>query len=127
MRRAGWLTLDAARHLRPESPVLRRILLHPQADRIPHLSIVAGADSLVESLEAAGIDVLLDDRGERPGVQFTDSELIGCPVRLTISKRSLAAGGVEANLRSELDGGREIVPMADVVTWVNSRVEVGAL
>jgi prolyl-tRNA synthetase len=88
---------------------------------------LAGADALVESLEAAGIDVLLDDRGERPGVQFTDSELIGCPVRLTISKRSLAAGGVEANLRSELDGGREIVPMADVVTWVKSRVEVAAL
>jgi triacylglycerol lipase len=67
VRRAGWLTLDAARHLRPESPVLRRILLHPGADRIPHLSIVAGADSLVKVPVAhalPGGDVLvLEGRG----------------------------------------------------------------
>jgi len=47
--RAAWVALDPIRDLRPESPVLRRILLHPNATRIPHLSIVAGADTLVAS------------------------------------------------------------------------------
>jgi prolyl-tRNA synthetase len=84
---------------------------------------LAEADSIVRLLEAAGLDVLLDDRGERAGVQFTDAELIGCPVRLTVSKRSLAAGGVEANLRADLDGAREIVPSAHLVAWVRSRLD----
>ena len=47
--RAAWVAFDPVRDLRPESPVLRRILLHPHAARIPHLSIVAGADTLVAS------------------------------------------------------------------------------
>jgi prolyl-tRNA synthetase len=51
--------------------------------------------ALYESLREAGIDVLLDDRDERPGVKFTDAELIGIPFRVTIGPRGLAAGIVE--------------------------------
>jgi len=84
--------------------------------------VLAAAESVAQQLEDAGLDVLLDDRGERPGVQFTDAELIGCPVRLTVSKRSLAAGGVEATLRADGEGGREIVPPDELVEWVRGRL-----
>ena len=59
------------------------------------------ADSLHDSLEAAGIDVLLDDRGERPGVMFADLELIGLPHRITIGERGLKEGKVEYQARRD--------------------------
>lgn len=83
------------------------------------------AGRIEQLLEAAGLDVLVDDRGERPGVQFTDAELIGCPVLLTVSKRSLAAGGVEAKLRGG-ESGPEIVAEESLVAWVRSHVSEGA-
>jgi prolyl-tRNA synthetase len=72
-----------------------------------HLTVLRGADSpagevaerVYSSLEAAGIGVLYDDRGERPGVQFADADLIGLPVRLTVSERSLNSGGIELKRR----------------------------
>ncbi len=72
-----------------------------------HLTVLRGADSpagevaerVYETLEAAGVGVLFDDRGERPGVQFADADLIGLPLRLTVSERSLTAGGVELKRR----------------------------
>lgn len=57
------------------------------------------ADEVYDALEGRGVDVLYDDRGERPGVQFADADLIGLPVRLTVSERSLKAGGVELKRR----------------------------
>ncbi|MFW6247625.1 MAG: proline--tRNA ligase [bacterium] len=74
------------------------------------------ADALYAELESAGIDVLYDDRGERPGVMFNDADLLGFPIRLTVSKRSLAEGGVETKLRTEAD--RSAVPRGEVVRWV---------
>ncbi len=53
------------------------------------------AEKLVAELEAAGIDVLFDDRNERPGVMFADAELIGIPHRLVIGERGLDAGTIE--------------------------------
>ena len=72
-----------------------------------HLTVLRGSDSaagevaerVYGSLEASGIGVLFDDRGERPGVQFADADLIGLPVRLTVSERSLKAGGIELKRR----------------------------
>jgi len=62
---------------------------------------VAGVDEDVyAALRAGGIEVLFDDRGERAGVQFADADLLGMPIRLTVSPRSLEAGGVEAKLRT---------------------------
>jgi prolyl-tRNA synthetase len=81
---------------------------------------VSAADKLSASLGAAGVEVLVDDRGERAGVQFADAELIGCPVQLTVSKRSLAAGGVEAKLRRAESGAGETVARADIVDWVRA-------
>jgi len=59
------------------------------------------ADDLHDALEAAGIDVLLDDRDERPGVMFADLELLGIPFRVTIGDRGLKEGKVEIQARTE--------------------------
>ena len=59
------------------------------------------ADQLYASLQESGIEVLYDDREESPGVKFNDADLIGCPLRVTVSERGLAQGGVEVKLRRE--------------------------
>jgi prolyl-tRNA synthetase len=81
----------------------------------------AAAEKLYADLRAAGVTVLFDDRDERPGVKFNDADLIGCPLRLTISKKSLERGGVELKRRS---GDREVVmlPPDDVVSRVQAEV-----
>jgi len=63
--------------------------------------VKAAADALHDELAAAGIDVVLDDRGERPGAMFADWELIGVPLRVVISDRGLKAGTVEIQGRRE--------------------------
>jgi prolyl-tRNA synthetase len=60
----------------------------------------ATAERLYEQLLAQGIDVLFDDRHERPGVKFKDADLIGVPLRITVGKRKLAEGAVEILERS---------------------------
>jgi prolyl-tRNA synthetase len=64
------------------------------------------ADALYETLLAGGVDVLYDDREAGPGEKFADAELLGCPVRLTVGRRSLESGEVEVQLRR----GRESAP-----------------
>ena len=81
------------------------------------------AGAIAENLEGEGLDVLVDDRGERAGVQFADAELIGCPVQVTVSKRSLAAGGVEVKLRSEPERPPEVVPPDELASWVRGHLE----
>jgi prolyl-tRNA synthetase len=60
------------------------------------------ADALHAQLQTAGIDVVLDDRGERPGAMFADWELIGVPLRVVISERGLKAGTVEVQGRRDV-------------------------
>ena len=62
---------------------------------------VAVSDALESELEAKGIDVIVDDRAERPGVKFKDADLIGFTVRVVVGAKGLANGGVEIKLRSE--------------------------
>jgi prolyl-tRNA synthetase len=62
-------------------------------------SIPAQAEALYQQLVEAGLEPLFDDRPESPGVKFNDADLIGCPLRLTLSERSLKAGGVELKVR----------------------------
>ncbi|MHC4414386.1 MAG: proline--tRNA ligase [Planctomycetota bacterium] len=73
-------------------------------------------DDLAKRLEAAGLDVLLDDRSERPGVKFKDADLVGCPVRLTVSDKTLATDSVELKLRAAGRSKAELVRLADAVT-----------
>jgi len=70
------------------------------------------AEGFCARLAEAGVEILYDDRDESPGVKFTDAELMGMPRILTISPRSLAAGGVEVTIRAT--GERAVRPMADV-------------
>jgi prolyl-tRNA synthetase len=70
------------------------------------------ADELHHQLENAGIDVVLDDRGERPGAMFADWELIGVPYRLVIGERSLKEGSVEFQGRGESTA--QLVPVNEI-------------
>jgi prolyl-tRNA synthetase len=80
----------------------------------------AAADDLHEALQAAGIDVLLDDRGERPGAMFADWELIGVPQRIVISDRGLKAGTVELQGRREAQATP--APLAEAAALVKERL-----
>jgi prolyl-tRNA synthetase len=70
------------------------------------------AEGLCARLAEAGVEILYDDRDESPGVKFTDAELMGMPRILTISPRSLAAGGVEVTIRAS--GERSVRPIAEI-------------
>ena len=72
--------------------------------------VVAVADALEAALEAQGIDVIVDDRAERPGVKFKDADLIGFPVRAVVGAKGLANGGVEIKRRDQDKSKMKIVP-----------------
>jgi prolyl-tRNA synthetase len=74
--------------------------------------VVEEADGLYRRLTDAGVELLYDDRDESPGVKLTDAELLGMPTILTVSPRSLQAGGVEVTRRAT--GDRQIRPLAEV-------------
>ncbi len=83
-------------------------------------TVKAAADHLHAELVAAGIDVVLDDRGERPGVMFADWELIGVPHRITVGDRSLKENNVEYQHRR--DEKATVVPMAVIAHLVKSKI-----
>ena len=64
-------------------------------------------------LTAQGLDVLVDDRDQRPGVKFKDADLIGIPLRLVLGEKGLAQGQVE--LKQRTSAKPELVPLAEVV------------
>jgi prolyl-tRNA synthetase len=66
-------------------------------------ALVTATAHLEAELLRLGVEVLVDDRDERPGVKFKDADLLGIPLRLTLGKKSLESGGVELKLRSEPD------------------------
>jgi prolyl-tRNA synthetase len=79
------------------------------------------ADFLYGQFNAAGIDVLLDDRDARPGVKFADSELIGIPHRIVIGDRGLASGTLEYRHRSENESTD--IPAADPVGYIRRKLK----
>lgn len=83
--------------LAPFDVVLVPINMHRSDD------VKAAAEALYDELCEKGLEVLLDDRGARPGVMFADAELIGIPHRLVISDRGLAAGELEYRHRSDTE------------------------
>ena len=74
--------------------------------------------ALERAASAAGIELLVDDRTESPGVKFADAELLGAPWTITISPRSLDAGGAELTRRA--DGERSVVPLAEVLERITA-------
>jgi prolyl-tRNA synthetase len=72
------------------------------------------ADQVYQQLESAGVDVLIDDRDESPGIKFNDADLIGNPMRVTVSDRALALGGVEYKRRDQPE--KTIVPLERITS-----------
>ena len=83
-------------------------------------AVRAKADELYAALSAAGIEVLLDDRKERPGVKFADIELIGIPHRLVISDRGLGQNTLEYKARTDSDS-RDIA-VDDALAFIQSQL-----
>lgn len=80
----------------------------------------AAAVKLYEELTAMGIEVLLDDRDERPGSKFKDADLIGIPLRVTVGARGLKEGSVE--LQERRSGQRSMLPLGEAATLLAERV-----
>ena len=78
------------------------------------------ADRLHQQLADAGVEVLLDDRAERPGVMFADLELIGIPHRVTIGERGLKEGIVEYQARRATASTK--VAVADLLSFIQQRI-----
>ena len=77
---------------------------------------IAGlASGLAEELSAAGRSVLLDDRDARPGEKFADADLLGCPLRVTVGRKSLEDESVD--VRRRVDNTDSRVPRASVIDW----------
>lgn len=74
------------------------------------------AETLYKQLAKAGTEVLFDDRQESPGVKFADADLIGLPIRIVVSERSIKAGGIEFKKRSETES--RIVPLDQVISFL---------
>jgi prolyl-tRNA synthetase len=95
------------------------VLCPINAERSPEVKVTS--ESLYAELLAAGIDVLLDDRGERPGAMFADWELIGVPHRVNIGDRALKEGNVEYQHRR--DAAASAVPISDIVGQLLARLK----
>jgi prolyl-tRNA synthetase len=79
-------------------------------------AVKEAATKLYEDLLAAGVDVLLDDRGERPGVMFAEMELIGIPHRIVIGDRGLKDNQVEYQARTSTEA--QSVALSDVAGFI---------
>jgi prolyl-tRNA synthetase len=86
-----------------------------------HAETMQVADQFYKTLQGKGIDVLMDDRNERPGVKFNDGDLIGVPLRVTVGERGLKEGMLDIKLRSEKQPIK--VKKEDVVGRVLQHVE----
>ena len=82
--------------------------------------VKAAAEQLHDQLAALGVDVMLDDRGERPGAMFADWELVGVPHRVVISDRGLKEGQLEYQHRR--DAAASKVPAAEVLSFLKQRL-----
>ncbi len=82
---------------------------------------MAAAEGIYRGLLDRGVDVIIDDRNERPGVKFNDAELVGIPYRITVGPRGLAEGNVE--LTTRIDGETVNVPVDEVVAELTARIE----
>jgi prolyl-tRNA synthetase len=82
--------------------------------------VMEAADKLYEAFNAAGIDVLLDDRDARPGVKFADAELIGIPHRIVVGERGLDAGTLEYRHRRDTESTE--IPDTDPVGYIRNKL-----
>ena len=79
------------------------------------------AETLHDELAALGVEVLLDDRNERPGVKFKDADLLGIPLRVTLGARGLKEGQLELKARDAADN--EMIPLEGAAAAIAARVK----
>jgi len=79
------------------------------------------ADELYKEFWQQGIETLYDDRNEQPGVKFTDADLLGMPLRLTVSNRALKKGGVELKLRKDKEP--VIIPLNEAINAIKKEID----
>ena len=89
--------------------------------RVDDPEVKATAEKLYADLEAAGVEVLYDDRDIRPGVMFADADLFGIPVRAIVSPKTLAEGCIEIVARDK--SFKENVPVAEAANWLKAKVQ----
>src|SRR5207237_1591110 len=82
--------------------------------------LVEQAESLASQLDAAGFDVLLDDRDARAGEKFADADLIGCPLRVTVGRKLAEDGTVD--LRERMKGEDNAVSVGELVSTVREKL-----
>lgn len=85
-------------------------------------AVKAAAEALHDQLAALGVDVMLDDRGERPGAMFADWELIGVPHRVTLGDKGLKEGLVEYQHRRDVAATK--LPVGEVLLWLKGKLGV---
>ena len=112
---------DARGIIWPDALAPFTVVLCPiSPDRFPEVK--AAAEALYAELLAMGVDVILDDRGERPGAMFADWELIGVPHRVTLGDRGLKTGEVEYQHRR--DAAATAVPLGEIAALLRARLTV---
>ena len=87
-------------------------------------TVKTAADALYAELKAIGVDVLLDDRNERPGVMFADMELIGIPHRIVVGERGLAEGKLEYKGRTDAEA--QLIACESAATLVQGKLCAGS-
>jgi prolyl-tRNA synthetase len=89
----------------------------------PESEVMKLAEKFYAELSAKNVDVILDDRDERPGVKFKDADLVGFPIRISLGEKSLAKGEVEIKPRT---GEVRFVKIADAVGAVVALISAAA-
>jgi len=77
--------------------------------------VLTTAESVAATLDDAGLEVLLDDRDERPGEKFADADLVGCPARVTVGRKTLEDQSVDVRMRHQTTDQR--IAAGDVLKW----------
>lgn len=91
------------------------VMLNPKDEQVRQVS-----EAIYAQLLEAGIEVLLDDRDERPGIKFKDADLVGIPLRVTVGARGLQDGVVELNIRTS--GEQSVVPLGKIVAVLSRQI-----
>jgi len=93
------------------------VALNPAKDK----GTLAAAEEIYLNLEKLGVEVLFDDRDERPGIKFKDNDLIGIPLRIVVGAKGLADGNVE--LKNRKTGEMELLPIEEAIAKVKATVD----
>jgi prolyl-tRNA synthetase len=105
-------------------PAIAPYQIHLCALGMDNPAVAQAAEQLYAELEAHGLEVLFDDRLESPGIKFNDADLIGLPLRLTVSARTLKVESVEARLRWQKEA--VLLPRAEVLVQVQTLLQQAA-